>query len=87
VRFVEGSVEDLPFPDDAFDTVVSTHTLEHVQRIGVALSELRTWPVQCRGFRWWISVTGSTSRPSTRVVDETEAMGAEQHATRRVRRA
>jgi len=30
VRFVEGSVEDLPFPDDAFDTVVSTHTLEHV---------------------------------------------------------
>jgi len=41
VRFVEGSVEDLPFLDDAFDTVVSTHTLEHVQRIGVALSELR----------------------------------------------
>lgn len=30
VWFVEGSVEDLPFPDDAFETVVSTHTLEHV---------------------------------------------------------
>lgn len=41
VRFQRGSVEDLPFDDDAFDTVVSTHTLEHVQHIDVALSELR----------------------------------------------
>jgi SAM-dependent methyltransferase len=41
LRFVEGTVERLPFDDDAFDTVVSTHTLEHVQRIDLALSELR----------------------------------------------
>lgn len=41
LRFVQGSVEDLPFDDGAFDTVVSTHTLEHVQRIDLALAELR----------------------------------------------
>ena len=41
LRFVPGSVEDLPFADDEFDTVVCTHTLEHVQRIDRALSELR----------------------------------------------
>jgi SAM-dependent methyltransferase len=39
--FQVGSVEALPFEDDSFDTVVCTHTLEHVQRIGVALAELR----------------------------------------------
>jgi SAM-dependent methyltransferase len=41
LRFVEGSVESLPFADGEFDTVVCTHTLEHVQRLGVALTELR----------------------------------------------
>ena len=30
-----------PFRDDSFDTVVSTHTLEHVQHLGSALAELR----------------------------------------------
>jgi len=37
----EGNVEQLPFADDTFDTVVSTHTLEHVQHLGSALTELR----------------------------------------------
>lgn len=37
----EGSIEALPFSDAAFDTVVSTHTLEHVQHFGRALDELR----------------------------------------------
>ena len=41
VRWCDGNVEELPFRDGAFDTVVSTHTLEHVQHFGVALSELR----------------------------------------------
>jgi SAM-dependent methyltransferase len=39
--FEVGSVEALPFADDSFDTVVCTHTLEHVQRISIALDELR----------------------------------------------
>ncbi|HWC66439.1 MAG TPA: class I SAM-dependent methyltransferase [Acidimicrobiales bacterium] len=38
---VEASVESLPFAAGSFDTVVSTHTLEHVQHLGVALDELR----------------------------------------------
>ncbi|HMK10836.1 MAG TPA: class I SAM-dependent methyltransferase, partial [Acidimicrobiales bacterium] len=37
----EANVERLPFRDGAFDTVVSTHTLEHVQHLGPALEELR----------------------------------------------
>lgn len=41
LRFEQGSVESLPYADGAFDTVVSTHTLEHVQRIHDALAELR----------------------------------------------
>jgi SAM-dependent methyltransferase len=41
VRWCDGNVEELPFRDDAFDTVVSTHTLEHVQHLGIALGELR----------------------------------------------
>lgn len=41
LEFLQGSVEDLPFADDEFDTVVCTHTLEHVQRIDLALKELR----------------------------------------------
>jgi SAM-dependent methyltransferase len=38
---VEASLEQLPFAPGAFDTVVSTHTLEHVQHLGAALAELR----------------------------------------------
>ena len=41
LRFVAGSVQALAFEDDEFDTVVCTHTLEHVQRIDLALAELR----------------------------------------------
>ena len=35
------AAEALPWPDDSFDVVVSTHTLEHVQDLPAALSELR----------------------------------------------
>ena len=41
VRFEEASVEALPYDDDAFDVVVCTHTLEHVQNLPLALAELR----------------------------------------------
>ncbi|WKZ27598.1 MAG: class I SAM-dependent methyltransferase [Candidatus Dojkabacteria bacterium] len=41
VNFVEGFVEKMPFPDNHFDTVICTHTLEHVQDIQGALTELR----------------------------------------------
>jgi SAM-dependent methyltransferase len=41
VEFVSGWVEDLPFGDDAFDTVVCTHTLEHILNVEQAVSELR----------------------------------------------
>jgi len=37
----EAFVEKLPFEDDAFDTVICTHVLEHVLDIGAALRELR----------------------------------------------
>lgn len=39
--FIEANVEALPFPDQSFDTVVCTHTLEHVRDLVRALSELR----------------------------------------------
>ncbi|WP_328399062.1 class I SAM-dependent methyltransferase [Streptomyces sp. NBC_00390] len=41
VTFQEANVESLPFPDDSFDTVVCTHTLEHVQNLQAAVRELR----------------------------------------------
>lgn len=37
----EADLEALPFADNAFDTVVCTHTLEHVLNIRKAISELR----------------------------------------------
>lgn len=37
----EVAIESLPFADNQFDTVVSTHTLEHVLDITQAISELR----------------------------------------------
>lgn len=39
--FLEANVEALPFADRHFDTVVCTHTLEHVRDLAKALSELR----------------------------------------------
>jgi SAM-dependent methyltransferase len=41
INFVEASVEKLPFRNEEFDTVVCAHTLEHVQNIFAAISELR----------------------------------------------
>ncbi len=41
VRWCEVNVEELPFRSGAFDTVVSTHTLEHVQHLRETLDELR----------------------------------------------
>jgi ubiquinone/menaquinone biosynthesis C-methylase UbiE len=37
----EANIESLPFDDEEFDTVISTHTLEHVLEIDRAISELR----------------------------------------------
>ena len=41
VTFVEAAIEKLPFKDNSFDVVVTTHTLEHVQNLPAALAELR----------------------------------------------
>jgi SAM-dependent methyltransferase len=41
VRYGRATVERLPFRDQSFDTVVSTHTLEHVRDVGRALAEIR----------------------------------------------
>lgn len=41
IQLVEASANSLPFPDMAFDTVISTHTLEHIPDIDRALAELR----------------------------------------------
>lgn len=41
VLFVEALIDRLPFADATFDTVVSTHALEHTLDICAAVSELR----------------------------------------------
>lgn len=41
IRYVEASIEKLPFADGQFDTVVCTHTLEHAQSPQRAIAELR----------------------------------------------
>lgn len=41
VTFVEANIEKLPFKDKSFDTVVTTHTLEHVLDLSKAIQELR----------------------------------------------
>lgn len=41
VRFVQGSVEDIPFPNGYFDHIKSTCVLAHVDRLLVSISELR----------------------------------------------
>lgn len=46
VELREAKIEALPFPDGAFDTVISTHVLEHVLDIRHAIGELRRI---CRG--------------------------------------
>lgn len=39
--YMVGDIENLPFPDNSFDTVVCCHTLEHVQNLERAIAELR----------------------------------------------
>ncbi len=41
ITFKNGNVEHLPFEDSSFDTVVCTHTLEHVQNLTQSIAELR----------------------------------------------
>ena len=41
ITFVEAPAESLPFEDASFDTVVSTHMLEHVRDLPRVLAELR----------------------------------------------
>jgi SAM-dependent methyltransferase len=41
LRFVEGWLGRLPFADKSFDTVLCTHTLEHILDIDLALADLR----------------------------------------------
>jgi len=41
VRFLEANAEHLPFEDRSFDTVICTHTLEHVLDLPQAIRELR----------------------------------------------
>jgi len=41
INFVKADIHDLPFRDNSFDTVISTHTLEHSTNIIQAISELR----------------------------------------------
>lgn len=41
INFVTANIEKLPFKSGQFDTVVCTHTLEHVVNLHLAISELR----------------------------------------------
>lgn len=41
IQFHQHDILKLPFDDGQFDTVVSTHTLEHILDIGSAIKELR----------------------------------------------
>lgn len=40
-KYIEGNIENIPFPDNHFDTVISTHTLEHVVNVQKSIAELR----------------------------------------------
>jgi multidrug transporter EmrE-like cation transporter len=41
VDYVAARIEELPFPDAAFDTVICTHVIEHVLEYRQAIAELR----------------------------------------------
>lgn len=41
IPFITGSVERLPLPDNAYDVVLCSHTLEHVINLGQAIRELK----------------------------------------------
>jgi ubiquinone/menaquinone biosynthesis C-methylase UbiE len=38
--YLQAEITDLPFPDNHFDTVVCTHTLEHIRNMDKAISEI-----------------------------------------------
>jgi ubiquinone/menaquinone biosynthesis C-methylase UbiE len=39
--YVQGSMEKLPFKDNSFDIVFSSHTIEHIRNLPKAISELK----------------------------------------------
>ncbi|MCB4799702.1 class I SAM-dependent methyltransferase [Neotamlana laminarinivorans] len=41
ISFQEGIIEDIKYPNNFFDTVISTHTLEHVLDLEKCITELR----------------------------------------------
>jgi len=41
IDYVAASIEKLPFEDGAFDTVICTHTIEHILDVRQAIAELR----------------------------------------------
>lgn len=41
ITYLDGDIENLNFKDNSFETVVCTHTLEHVQNFDRAVAELR----------------------------------------------
>ncbi len=41
VTFKSANIENLPFKDNSYDVVVSTHTLEHVKHVDISVKELR----------------------------------------------
>lgn len=47
VEHLLGSLYELPFPDNAFDTIVCTQVLEHLASPGNALAELRRVAARC----------------------------------------
>ena len=41
IEFIEHDISEIPFADNSFETVISTHTLEHILDIQSAINELR----------------------------------------------
>jgi ubiquinone/menaquinone biosynthesis C-methylase UbiE len=41
ITWKAANIQDLPFKDNSFDTVITTHTLEHVQDLQSAIAEVR----------------------------------------------
>ncbi|MFD1063816.1 class I SAM-dependent methyltransferase [Winogradskyella litorisediminis] len=41
INYVEATIEAIPFDDNSFDTVICTHTIEHIVNINLALKELK----------------------------------------------
>lgn len=41
VTFIKGSLTNIPFEDNSFDTVICTHAIEHIKDVSVAVEELK----------------------------------------------